>query len=182
MKVKDIKEFKENRDIANLLSDFERELKLHDDPFYFDFDDITAQTETYIADIGLIGIEIVKQSLGVFDGPGTRVDLYTKMEDEWARCFSMKIDTYSTIPQGVWETIAAYREKLERQKRNEKKRKYRRGDPIHSLDELMDQDFVYWHDKIYARGWFASWQLNMVHKQVTAGKIFRAIRKDDNNV
>ena len=179
MKARDIAEFKENRHIVNLIAEFEEKLKKENDPFDFSFDDITAQTETHIIDVGLIGIEIVRQYLDVFDGAGTSVILYTKHGDGWVRCFSRKIDNWATIQLGVWDTLAAYREKLERQAKNEKKRKYRKGEQVRSVNELLDQEFVYWHDKIYARGWFLSWPLRMAYKAVKQGEIYKAERKGE---
>lgn len=181
MKVSDIAEFKQNRHIANLISEFEQKLKIEDDPFNFNFDDVSVQTETYIIDVGVLGIEIVKQYLDVFENGGTRVDLYTKRDDEWVRCFSQKIDGYASVQLGVWDTVAAYREKLERQAKNEKKRKYRKGEQVRSVNELLDQEFVYWHDKIYARGWFLSWPLRMAWKAVKQGEIYKAERKGEAN-
>lgn len=182
MRKSDIAEFKQNQHIADLIAEFEEKLKKREnDPFDFSFEDITAQTETHIIDVGLVGIEIVRHYLDAFEETGTRVDLYAKYGDEWVRCFSRKID-WTTIQFGVWDTLAAYREKLERQARNEKKRKYRKGDPVNSVNELLDQEFVYWHDKIYARGWFLSWPLRMAYEAVKRGEIYKAIRKDEADV
>ena len=60
------------------------------------------------------------------------------------------------------------------------KRLYEKGDPITSLDELVEQDFVYWNDKITAKGWFMSWQLQMTHGALKCGVIRKAIKiKED---
>jgi len=57
------------------------------------------------------------------------------------------------------------------------KRKYRKGERITSLDELVKQDFIYWRDKVVHQGWFMSWQLRMVHRCVgEKGVIYYAIR------
>lgn len=59
------------------------------------------------------------------------------------------------------------------------KRKYRKGGHILSLDELVRQDFVYWHDKIHPRGWFLSWQLRMTAQAIGEnGCIYYAIKED----
>lgn len=47
---------------------------------------------------------------------------------------------------------------------NEKK--YRRGGHILSLDELAKQDFVYLRHKIYHEGWFGSWQLRFIKRNI----------------
>ena len=44
------------------------------------------------------------------------------------------------------------------------KRKWRRGSPILSLDELVRQSVVFWGDKPVSRGWFMSWQISMGKK------------------
>jgi len=60
------------------------------------------------------------------------------------------------------------------------KRKYQKGEPITSLDELLEQDFVYWHDKITAKGWFMSWQLQMTCNALKHGVICKALKiKED---
>jgi hypothetical protein len=57
-----------------------------------------------------------------------------------------------------------------------KKKKYSKGEPIKSLDELVSQEFVYWHDKITHKGWFLGWQLKMVLDAIQDGNvIFKAI-------
>lgn len=59
-------------------------------------------------------------------------------------------------------------------------KKYSRGEPIKSLDELASQEFVYWHDKITHRGWFMSWQFRMAHDAIQRGCIiFKAIKNKE---
>lgn len=59
------------------------------------------------------------------------------------------------------------------------KRKYRPGPKIHSLNELMEQDFVYWWDKITPKGWFQRWQLCMAQKAIDRGSIRLALKTDN---
>lgn len=61
------------------------------------------------------------------------------------------------------------------------KRKYEKGEPITSLDELMDREFIYWRNKITHKGWFMSWPLRLVHLAISNGILFRAskITKED---
>lgn len=56
------------------------------------------------------------------------------------------------------------------------KRKYTPGDPITSLDELAEHEFVYIHDKIYHRGWWHSLQFSFVKRKLDAGCIRKAER------
>ena len=54
------------------------------------------------------------------------------------------------------------------------KRKYRKGKKITSLDELANQQFIYLHDKITHRGWFASWQFSSVLRYIDRGCLYYA--------
>ncbi len=56
------------------------------------------------------------------------------------------------------------------------KRKYRKGNPIRSLDELAKQQFVYFNDKITHNGWFMSWQFRMSKRFLDNGMIYYAIK------
>ena len=55
------------------------------------------------------------------------------------------------------------------------KRKYRKGPPITSLDELARQDFVCWWDKPTHNGWFMSWQFRMAENGIRHGAVFYAM-------
>jgi hypothetical protein len=58
-------------------------------------------------------------------------------------------------------------------------RKYSKGEPIKSLDELVAQEFVYWNNKITNKGWFLSWQINMALRAIRRGDvIFKAIKNE----
>ena len=61
------------------------------------------------------------------------------------------------------------------------KRKYQKGEPITSIDELMSQDFVYFYDKITNSGWFGSWQLRWAKMMIDGGKLFKAISTPKND-
>ena len=56
------------------------------------------------------------------------------------------------------------------------KRKFKKGDVVSSLDELVDSEFVYWRDKVTHRGWFLSWQLKMTQDAIKSGVIRKAIK------
>jgi hypothetical protein len=55
-------------------------------------------------------------------------------------------------------------------------RKYKKGDPITSLDELMKQEFIYYRHKITHKGWFMSWPLRSVENYISAGRLFKAVK------
>ena len=59
------------------------------------------------------------------------------------------------------------------------KRKYRKGGPITSLDELAKQEFVYFIDKITNRGWFMSWQFSLAERYILRGMLFYAIKNEE---
>jgi len=64
----------------------------------------------------------------------------------------------------------------------EKKRKYRKGERITSIDEMLEQEFVYWNDKITHNGWFGSWQLRMTKMAIERGIIYKAIKKESEEI
>lgn len=67
-----------------------------------------------------------------------------------------------------------------KEKKSKYKRKYRRGGHILSMDELIQQDFVYWHNKITPRGWFMSWQIAMASRFIgQTGCIYYAIKNEE---
>lgn len=64
-----------------------------------------------------------------------------------------------------------YYEKLE------KKRKYKKGEPITSLDELAEQEFIYFGNVIYHKGWFQNWSLVRVCILLKNKLLYKAIKK-----
>jgi hypothetical protein len=55
-------------------------------------------------------------------------------------------------------------------------RRYRPGPKIHSLNELMEQDCVYWRNKITHKAWFENWQISMAQEAIDGGFIRTAIK------
>ena len=60
----------------------------------------------------------------------------------------------------------------------EKKRKYRQGEVITTIDELIKCEFVYWNGKIYHRAFVQSWQLSWVLRILNRNGFKYAIRKE----
>lgn len=56
------------------------------------------------------------------------------------------------------------------------KKKYRMGEKITSLDELIKQECVYCYGRIVQNGWFCSWQLRLAHKYIIRGCLYYAER------
>ena len=66
------------------------------------------------------------------------------------------------------------------EKKSKYKRKYRRGSHILSMDELIQQDLVYWHNKIEPKSWFMSWQIRMAADNIGPnGCIYYAIKNEE---
>lgn len=55
-------------------------------------------------------------------------------------------------------------------------RKYRQGEVITDISELIKQEFIYNRHKILHSGWFLSWRLTYIISQLKAGSIFYAIK------
>ena len=62
------------------------------------------------------------------------------------------------------------------------RRRYRPGPKITSLNELAEQDFVYWGNKITPLGWFMSWQIQLAQHAINGGWLRAAIKQEDENV
>lgn len=54
-------------------------------------------------------------------------------------------------------------------------RRYKQGEPISSLDELMKEKFIWVQGKVYHQGWFSSWALRNTMNLIRARKIFKVI-------
>lgn len=74
------------------------------------------------------------------------------------------------------------KEKLKKYYENlEKRRKYTKGESIHSFDELLEQKFVYVNGKIYHIGWVKSWQIQMADCYLKRNLVYKAIKKSPLN-
>lgn len=56
---------------------------------------------------------------------------------------------------------------------------YTPGGAITSLDELVKQQFIFWNDMLYHRGWFCSWQIEWADAELRCHKLRYAIKKED---
>lgn len=64
-----------------------------------------------------------------------------------------------------------------------KNSKYEKLELVTSLDELMEQEFIYCHGKVYHRGWFGSWQVRFALLELKRERIYKVKLKeveDDN--
>ncbi len=59
----------------------------------------------------------------------------------------------------------------------EKKRKYKKGELITSLDVLAEQEFIYLGNVIYHKGWFQNWSLIRVRTLLRNKLLYKAIKK-----
>ncbi len=60
-----------------------------------------------------------------------------------------------------------------------KRKRFRPGVPIRSLDELTRQEFVFFNGKLYHKGWFASWQLMWCATHIRYGELLYAVKEDN---
>ena len=58
-------------------------------------------------------------------------------------------------------------------KAGETMKKYKQGDLIRSLDELMAQEFIMMRGKVYHFGWFNSWPVRSCKWYLDRGLLFR---------
>lgn len=83
------------------------------------------------------------------------------------------------------DNIPTYKETYEKVKKHydklESKRKYYKGDVITTLDELLEQKFVYWWDRIKHINVVKSLQFRMVLSLLEDKRFSKAIKKEDNN-
>lgn len=91
-------------------------------------------------------------------------------------CYLSKIIAYRNSnlisDEEALEMINKHEEALEKQ------RKYKKGELIETLDQLVNQDFIYLNNKIFNRGWFLSWQLSYANELIIRKKLFKAIKKE----
>ena len=60
------------------------------------------------------------------------------------------------------------------------KKRYAKGEPITSLDELMEQEIVFLGSAIQPKGWFQNWQIRLAKGYVKANSIYKAVKiKED---
>lgn len=94
--------------------------------------------------------------------------------DKCVICHNQKENTYDKFCNDCFKD----KDKLKKYYDNlEKRRNYTKGEPIHSLDELLKQNFIYFYDKIYHIGWFGSWQLRFTQHQLNRKVLYKAVKK-----
>lgn len=55
--------------------------------------------------------------------------------------------------------------------------KYRKGGQIISIGELVEQEFVYFGNKLTHKGWFMSWQFRFLLQMIYSGRLFYAVKQ-----
>ena len=58
-------------------------------------------------------------------------------------------------------------------------RKYLKGEPIKSLDDLARQEFIFFYDRVVNYGWFQSWQFRFLSYYLKENKICYAVKKGE---
>lgn len=56
---------------------------------------------------------------------------------------------------------------------------YEKGERILSLDKLMEEDLIFWRNKIYHKGWFQNWQLGWIDYQLKRGWIYKVEKVEE---
>ena len=60
----------------------------------------------------------------------------------------------------------------------EKKRKYKRGEPITTIDELLTLPLLYWNNHIWNIKAFSNQQLSLILRLLNEKQLFKAIKKE----
>lgn len=53
---------------------------------------------------------------------------------------------------------------------------FEKGETITTVEELLQQEFVFYNNKVTAKGWFLSWQLRMTVNAINRGYLRKAIK------
>ena len=61
---------------------------------------------------------------------------------------------------------------------NKPNSKYVKGERIKSLDELMQQDLIYFHERVCNIGWFQNWQLRFTRACMDRGCVYKAVIRE----
>ena len=56
------------------------------------------------------------------------------------------------------------------------KKKYKKGKQIRTIEELEQQEFIYWQGKVYHYGFWGSWQYRWVIDRLKCGQFFTVER------
>ena len=138
---------------------------------------VSDQVQIAVKDFGSLGIEVN----GMYQSGNLAVDFYEQINGNWKVCWRFIHNSGSKEPleSAIEHNIDLLLCKKHKDELNQKRRKYRKGEPIKTLDELVNEEFVYLNDKITHWGWLMSWQLKMALDMIARGAICYAIRKED---
>ena len=151
-------------------------LQFKNDPFK-DWDAIQSQTVVLIPSIGTVGIEVTGKNQSEDE---LLVVFWKKRGNEWRKVWKFTVPAeVDRLKDEIAENIYLYDIQIQKDLKNQKKRKYVKGEEIKSLDEWLEQEFVFFNDKVTHRGWFLSWQLKFALDMLGAGRIYYAILKED---
>lgn len=163
--------------IASIASSIEQQIELYRFGWW---EGINASAIIELPTAGKIGIDV----RGIDEGwKYIGIDIYEVCGMDWRCVRSGK--TIANVSGGLltWieNQVMDYENQVKKANRNRKKQKYRKGEPVRSMDDLLQQEFVYFHHKITHRGWFLSWQLKFALDMLNRGVIYYAIRKESGN-
>ena len=52
-------------------------------------------------------------------------------------------------------------------------KKYRKGEPIKSLEEMLEQEFVMFNDKVYHKAWMKQWHIGLAEEWIKMGMLYK---------
>ena len=53
-------------------------------------------------------------------------------------------------------------------------KKYEKGEKITSIHTAIEQEYLYFHHKLYHQGWFFNWSISWLQNQIKYGTIYMA--------
>lgn len=164
----------DQRRIVILVSSIKAKLKMYGEQ---ELHLVGDQVQIEVKDFGHLGIEVN----GMYQSGNLAVDFYEYVNGVWRTCwrFIYPVGSRESLESAIEHNIDLLLCKKHKDELNQKRRKYRKGEPIKTLDELVNEEFVYLNDKITHWGWFMSWQLKMTLDMIARGAICYAIRKED---
>lgn len=110
---------------------------------------------------------------------GVAVMVIERFEGSGRQKVVMRKVVNGSQPREIEETAdALLKNLLEKKRQGKSRRKYRKGDKINSLDELMTQEFAFFMDKVYHVGWFGSWQIKLASSWIKQGRVFYAVKEE----
>lgn len=107
-------------------------------------------------------------------------DNYKQINEPVRKSYKCPICKKEVFHKGIcYDCLETKKEEVqEHEKLLEKRRKYKRGEQILSVDEIFNHKLVYVNHKITHIGFLCSQPARNVYNDVKKGRIFKAIKKE----